>query len=178
MKNSKSDNWRSLHRDIWHNTLQNFYLLKLRVFIKKLESGSIKSEDLMEFSDNTMTVWETRLKGELNTLLQNFETSLSPSTYFDEFPKTMKKHHWLESLIHELWKARCPSENWLQKTREAYDEIDLNYTGILQKIKGSNPNGQESLKEILKFKNYFQDLKRSLDNLYNTLQAFRIEEFL
>lgn len=178
MGNTTTENWCNHYYNVWHNTLQNFFLRKLKVLIRNFQNGEIDLNRLLDFLKDDLPVWDTKLKKEIEQLIRNFEPSLSPLRYMDESSIISEKYFWLRPFIQELWKARCAVVAWPEKIRKVCIEIDLAWESILQKVKDLNQSDQKFQEEILVLKRDFQHLNMLYDDLYNSLCSFRIEEFI
>lgn len=87
--------------------------------------GEVRPRDIIKSLSEDINCWQEQ-SPKLASLLDRFETEMSPRIYFDfpplsNYPKETRS--WLEPLTHELWLKRGMREK-IEATKAAYKKTD------------------------------------------------------
>lgn len=118
--------WQRRRSDFNHQWLKNRFLSALDAADQVIR-GRIRGADyLQELLEVDLPEWPER-RGDLNALLEDFESDMSPRRLFDGPPLCecgSPARETLADLMHELWVARYPISGWLENARAAASKVD------------------------------------------------------
>ncbi len=125
--------WQQQRSRLNHDWLKNQLLPALTAVVRvvdgEVESGNPEGEvEELDLGD-----W-TEQRAEIQTLLDTFEVRMSPRSLFERPPLSRCNEEtktWLPDLVHELWRARYPVQEWVEAAGNALKEADAAQQGLV-----------------------------------------------
>jgi hypothetical protein len=168
----KSD-WQRRRSDFNHQWLKNRLLSALDTADHVIRGRLRGSAYLQELLDVDLPEWQERQK-ELDMLLEDFETEMSPRRLFDSPPLSAcepRTRELLAELLDELWRARYPVSVWLQGARKAASEVSAHYK-LLRDLAPVDSNGRvlpEFAVRFEEFRSACRALSEAIEKLPNRI---------
>lgn len=167
MTEKRQKSWQQRRSDFNHQWLKNRFLSALDAAAQVIRGRIRAAACLQELVDVDLPEWQER-REDLNALLAEFETEMSPRRLFDSPPLSECKSPAMEVLAdfsHELWLARYPVAEWLEGARRAASEVDAHYE-LLRRIAPVDVAGgarQEFVAEFEKFRGACRALSKAVE---------------
>jgi hypothetical protein len=170
--------WQRRRSEFNHDWLQNQYMPALASCLNLLE-GRTEDRELEEtFVSAVLPQWEL-YRDEAADLIKEFVGSMSPKNLFyyeplsnvDEITKG-----WLGILVHTLWIARYPVNQWADNAAAALDRVNKTYRCILDDLKYC-PDTQSAM-GLQPYTQLFKELREGCQDLADAMSKFPREILL
>lgn len=142
-------NWEARRVAFNHDWLKTEYLKSVNAFISRIENDEAAQSSLEIFRDEEFPQWDTQ-RHTAQSLLESFETEMSPRTLFDAPPLSRCpadiKSAWGET-VHELWLYRYAIPTRTQTGRDAVLAVDTEYATLSARL--SQHTSTEGLRGLL-----------------------------
>lgn len=152
----QTSEWQHRRSKFNHDWLKNVYLNNLDGFLAIFRSSKPDKTLVKEFLEEDFPQWKEKMK-EGEWLLDSFEETMSPKTFFEKLPLSRMKNNdkkWATELIHANWMARHSIEEKIAQSKKCLKKANEDYTALDGKLKQIERNPSE-LKNILpEFKNF------------------------
>jgi len=127
-------NWQRRRSEFNHQWLKNRLLSALDSATNLMRGRITGAGYLEDILNQEIREWPVR-RGELDSLLVDFETEMSPRTLFDapplaEWESGIKRV--MSELLHEFWLVRYPVRTWIGNAQKAALTVDKSYEQLLR----------------------------------------------
>lgn len=166
------ESWEKRRSSLNHDWLKNQYILALAKFLNLLDDRIEDAEFEQSFISRVLPEWETH-KTEARQIAHDFRERMSPKLLFTEAPLYRcdeQTVEWLSQLIHLLWLARYPVEQWVSNVCAQIEAGDAAYGQIQNALKGCR--NTQSAEELRKFREHFLEFRHRCQDLANAMSAF------
>lgn len=165
--------WQNRRSTFNHDWLKNKYLNRLNAFLERLYMSDSDSMRLFRFLNDDFPEWKKQ-QSEIESLLETFETDMSPKSLFKKEPLNRCDNEtriWLGQLIHALWLARYPIKEWIHAGQNAFRNVNDQYNNIVKILKSKkldceSEDYRTTLKPLiphfLQFKKACEELSRAV----------------
>ena len=168
--------WQNRRSAFNHDWLKNKYLNRLDGFINRLEIPDSDLLRLQRFLNDDFSEWKKQ-QSEIESLLETFETEMSPKSLFKKEPLNHCDNEtiiWLGQLIHALWLTRYPIKEWIYAAQNAFRNVNDQYNNIVKILKSKkldceSEDYRTTLKPLIP---HFLQFKKACEELSQAIGMF------
>ncbi len=159
--------WQRRRSAFNHDWLKNRFMPALAKLMHVLSGQILDPEFEQSFVDSVLPEWPER-SGEVNALLCDFETEMSPRTMLERGPLSRcnpETKEWLGELIHQLWRRRHRVGELIHNGSTALRAADVAYQMLQQRIRDSagGTTIQSCYDDLVLFRERCQDLATAIE---------------
>lgn len=164
-------NWQRRRSAFNHDWLAREYIGRVASFLQILDGEGSDPDVEAEFLRDILPQWEKWQK-EAMRLPVDFMKEMSPKSLFEQEPLCRCDEDtmgWLPELIDQLWWARYPVGDWIEKAQDAAQAVNVAYWEIVRALDRMPDRSPEALKSL---RSEFAEFHKLCQALSKAISAF------
>lgn len=143
--------WQQQRSRLNHDWLKNQVLPALTALIRVVDGEVETGDPEGEIEELELGDW-TKQRAEIQALLDTFEARMSPRSLFELPPLSRcdeETKTWLPDLVHELWRARYPVQEWVEAAVNGLEDAEAAQQVLVAALATfERPLGMEELRQL------------------------------